>query len=928
MRCIALDKDYREKIEEIAELAKTEDREAALLELDGMNWRKIHNVNILLKASKVYEEADRFDDARDLLEMAHERSPIGRLVIFQLALLCIKMGDLESAKAYYDDYVSIAPNEYRKYIIKYRLSQARGADEYTLIAVLEELKNTEFIEEWAYELACLYHKTQQVEKCVDLCDELALYYGDGPYVEKALELKMLYQPLSKEQEEQYRALQKNENYIYSGNTAVKQVQPNTIPTVELPPERFDTVNLQAEIKKNIDEIMNATETGAVSENMEIIKELAGEIPYLTIPEEKEEPEAKETEPAEDSLMQSYQKYLSEEYDGQISMNLPEEGQPEDVQIDGQMTIQDVIENWEKTRRAAEAALNDAEQEKLETEKAKALKEATHIMNRLENVIPKLDAGVQPKELLKEEYLSKNPQTDVSEAAKKDGEGFGLGLHTPVISPNEAGHEEGIGKILGSVPKGLLDEEEEKLADDWLPPHLESEVAENTEFENEDEDVNLQDASRIMEGVNDMLQREIDRLTGDSDLKMDLDEVEIPRAPEAEELDEVVESEDEEVDETPDDQQVLADTIVALMNEEEETAEPVEEFEEEYQEPEAAEEIEELETEEEEIENQIAEDEETLENVGGMAEEGPDSDINIDLGEIKTKEEEPELGLTQSISAALQSAATQIEETKVDDSVEETDKNESELNDKVVLTEEEQDLFTYFTPIEGLEDAICNSIRGAGQRLLSREPISTGNIAIIGGNGSGKTTLAKGLIRVLQGRFNKPKNNVGRIDGDKLNDKDIQALYDRVRGGCLVIEKAGELSLETAVSLSLIMDNDQERTLVIIEDNRKGIDRALSLNGQFAKKFTEKITIPVFTVEELVNFGKTYAADNGYVIDEMGVLAMYDRINSIQRLDRPTYLTDVKEIMDEAIEKASKKSFFHRRRSNEEGLSVLIEKDFL
>ena len=139
-----MDKDYREKIEEIAELAKTEDREAALLELDGMNWRKIHNVNILLKASKVYEEADRFDDARDLLEMAHERSPIGRLVIFQLALLCIKMGDLESAKAYYDDYVSIAPNEYRKYIIKYRLSQARGADEYTLIAVLEELKNTEF----------------------------------------------------------------------------------------------------------------------------------------------------------------------------------------------------------------------------------------------------------------------------------------------------------------------------------------------------------------------------------------------------------------------------------------------------------------------------------------------------------------------------------------------------------------------------------------------------------------------------------------------------------------------------------------------------------------------------------------------------------------------------------------------------------------
>ncbi|MBQ1607868.1 MAG: hypothetical protein II092_03280, partial [Lachnospiraceae bacterium] len=414
--------EYSTRLDEIKRYVRQGKQDEALDLLDGTNWRKVHNVNILLKASELYEACGAYEEARELLEVAHERSPIGRMIIYRLALISIELKAIDEAKEYYDEFVEIAPHDSLKYIIKYKLNEAKGSDDQTLIAILEELRAHDLIEEWLFELACLYRKTTQVDKCIEICDEIALWFGDGPYVEKALEMKMLYHPLDKQQEDKYRHFQQRRDGITEirpeevayGNGEILS-HSITIPKVELKPERFNTVNLQAEIKKNIEEIMQATEAGEISENMEIIKNLVEEIPYLQVtgelPAEELENVGEEEAAEPQSLNTKFQEYLAEEYDGQMSLYMPTQ-QVAERQIQGQLSIQDVMDNWEKTRRAAEAALQDAQQKDLERQKARALYEANQIMDRLVGAIPKLDAGVAPEELLKEEYLSKEPEVEL------------------------------------------------------------------------------------------------------------------------------------------------------------------------------------------------------------------------------------------------------------------------------------------------------------------------------------------------------------------------------------------------------------------------------------------------------------------------------------------------------------------------------------
>ncbi|MBQ7677398.1 MAG: hypothetical protein IJT32_04115 [Lachnospiraceae bacterium] len=247
-----------------------------------------------------------------------------------------------------------------------------------------------------------------------------------------------------------------------------------------------------------------------------------------------------------------------------------------------------------------------------------------------------------------------------------------------------------------------------------------------------------------------------------------------------------------------------------------------------------------------------------------------------------------------------------------------------------LTKEEKEIFTYFTPIGGMEMALCQVLTSARNRLTKAKGSQTGNIIIQGAAGSGKTTLATSLIRVLQMETDKPNRNIGRIDGANLNTKDIAKLFSKLNGGCLIVEKAGEITRETTMELSAVMEHEATDVLMILEDGRTGMEKVLSLNPQFARKFTEKIIIPVLTIDELVNFGKAYASDLGYAIDEMGILALYDRINLIQRLDHPTNLTEVKEIVDEAIDKAERgglKGLFSRKKRDEAGNVILQERDF-
>lgn len=897
--------EFKTKYDEIKQLIKEGRTDEALDIVESTNWRKVHNVNALVKASEVCEEAGRLEEARELLYMAHDRSPIGRMIIYHLAILCVKLGDLDEAKEFYDEFVEIAPHDSLKYIIKYQINKAKGADYTTLIGILEELKEHDFLEEWAYELAYLYHKTMQVDKCIDLCDEIILWFGDGPYVERALEMKMIYQPLDKMQEDKYRHFQQRRdgvteiraNEILHSGEIVHETM--AIPQVELPAERFNTVNLQAEIKKNIDEIMRATEAEAVSENMENIKTLVEEIPYLQVNEQSDaiaEEQKQAKQELDESLKDTFNEYLAEEYDGQISLLVPESKEVEQ-QVDGQMTIEDVMDEWEKTRRAAEAALQEAEQQKLESAKNIALKEASQIMDRLEEAIPKLDAGARPTDLLKEEYMAKqdeassepvkdrteNPAPAVFQIPKVEADGvMGVGLEIPVVDPASAHIIKG--EESPEAPS-IVKSVEPDASEEWHPPVLEDQdekadpaqeasLPEEADLE-EVTDVDYKEASKIVADVNDMLQQEIDRIMANEGQE------EVRHLEEETLASEVAEeiAPDVEEDDLPE---------ITLP-------EDLQEF------------VAEAETAESEVGPQEAVAEEVMPSREQEVAEEP-------LPEIADVVLDPE------------EMAELLDENVLERAI-------SEEMPELTLSEEEKEIFSYFMPIDGMENTICQALTGVRYRLENKKNSASGNIIIQGGVGSGKTMLASNLIKVLQIETDKLTGNVGKIDAEQLNKKDVALVLSKVSGGCLIIEGAGRLSERTQETMRQLMSQENCDVLVLMEDQKKRIDKMLSHNSAFAAMFTEKITIPIFTIDELVNFGKVYALEEGYVVDEMAILAMYNRINLIQRVDHPTSLIEVRDIVESAIDKAEKggiKAMFSRfgsKRYDEDGNLILREQDF-
>uniref|UniRef100_UPI0040572420 tetratricopeptide repeat protein n=1 Tax=Agathobacter sp. TaxID=2021311 RepID=UPI0040572420 len=693
--------EYNLKLDQIKTLLSEGNYKDAEELADTINWNKIKNVNALVKLGEVYEKAGRYEESRDILLNAYDRSPIGRNIIYRLAEVAIKMQDFDGATEYYEEFVGIAPHDTQRYIIKYELMKAKEAPLEELIPVLEEFKEQEFTEEWAYELAYLYHKAEEAEKCVEICDELILWFGDGAYVERALELKMLYQPLTKVQEEKYRGFRRSkEGKTEIGATEMERAgeyvhDSVVIPQVTLNPERFNTVNLQEEIVKGMQQILGATEKETVEGTMDNIKKIVEEIPYLQIPKEEIIENGIHIETDEEidgSLKMNFQELLGEESDGQMRLVMREKAMI-DRQITGQMSIAEVLDEWEKTKRAAEIALQEAEQRKLESAKARALIEAEDIMVRLNDVIPKIEAGVTPKVLPAEEFAETAAESQESEILK---ESLSQGL--PDISAWDFGTEAKIEPILS-------------------------------------------------------------------------------------------------------------------------------------------------------------------------------------------------------------------------------------------LTDEQKAIFSYFVPVHDMEEQLCKALTGITARLKAKESASAGNLAIQGNQGCGKTVLATSIIKVLQKEGVFENGKVGKIDAKALNKKDVQQLLRKVSGGCLIIESAGELERAAAVTLSLLLEQDRSGILVILEDSAMGIKRAMALDEGFAAKFTEMITVPIFTNDELVSFAKSYANELGYKIDAVAILALHNRISSIEKLDQTTRLEEVKEIIDEAIDKEAKsglrKAFniLTAKRYTDDEKIVLTEKDF-
>ena len=803
--------EYNLKLDQIKALSAEEGYMSAAEIADSINWNKIKNVNTLVKIGEIYEKAERYQDARDILLMAYDRSPIGRMIIYRLAEVAIKMGDYDAATEYYDEFVEIAPHDDMKYVLRYAIKKGQGASFDELIAILEELKEEEYTEEWAYELAYLYHKAGKVDKCVEACDELILWFGDGPYVERALELKMLYQPLTKTQEEKYRQFKLEKENISSENKKEAEPESETdddelteigamemvkggeivhddvkIPQITVNQEKFNTVNLQEEIAKGMKQIMDAKGKNEVADTMDNIKKIVEEIPFLKFLKDKdddkksEQPSDEEQHIATDeeidgSLRMNFKELLGEDSDGQMSMVMNEKTQLEH-QITGQMSIQDVLDEWEKTKRAAETALNEANQQKLESAKARALQEAGDIMERLNDVIPKLDAGVTPKELLENEYMQGIEIPKVHEPVQKS-------VEEPQSEIQETAEE----------PQPETPEAVEEFAGE---PE-DAIVAE----ESEDAEILAQPTMLMPEITDDMLKNE-------------------------------------QADEEPE------------------------------QEPEKPRDFEHVTS---FIEQEIAK----------LAAKNPGIEKKLEMAKTRKM---PNLSLPEDLDS------------------EEDDKTVIESKHINELTNEQRAIFSYFIPVKGMENQICKAYNGIIDHLNKKGNASSGNLIIQGEQGCGKTMLATSFVKVLQKVGQQSTGKLGKIDASALNKKDAQQILRKIAGGCLIIERAGDIDRNTAVQLSFLMDHDITGTLYILEDTSKGIKRALSMDEGFAAKFTEKISVPIFTNDELVLFAKSYSTELGYKIDEMAILALHNRISNIERIDQATTLTQVKEIIDEAIDR--------------------------
>ena len=831
--------EYNLKLDQMKSRYAEEKYDEAADIADTINWNKVKNVNGLVKAGEVYEKVQRYEESREVLLMAYDRSPIGRMIIYRLAEVAVKMKDFQAAQDYYDEFVEIAPHDTLKYVLRYDIQKAQGASYEELIPILEELKEQEYTEEWAYELAYLYHKAGMSEKCIDACDELVLWFGDGPYVERALELKMLYQPLTKTQEEKYRSFcQVKDDRAGLTHIDVEEMaragetvhDPVAIPKVEVNTERFNTVNLQAEIAKGMQQIMDATEKETVTDTLDNINRMVEDVPYLKMQMEEEKPEAQpeqntrhiETdEEIDGSLKTNFKELLGEDSDGQMSMMTNEKNMIEH-QITGQMTIEEVLSEWEKMRKAAEAALEDARKRKLESAKARALQEAGDIMDRLTGVLPKLDAVLAEKADIVEETTETPPQTPEKE--------------TP-LATNE--------------PEERKEEEEENKK--------EEQPARDTDAEELwPEGVSLEEMVRSQQKK----------------------KTEAAAQKPAEETSDVTED-DQNLNENRGVEEMETKTESDTTKKKDFEEVPIEDL---PQKPTLAQEREE--------EFAFVRRKTDRSSWKGKTVHIPQVDTPVDLG----KEEKQNLPLVE-------------------------------------LTDEQKAIFSYFMPVKGMEDQLCKALTVASSHLKNKETASRGNLVIKGGQGSGKTTLATSMIKVLQQETGVLDGKIGKIHAEALNQKNVGGLLDKVAGGCLIIEQAGDMEKKTVSELSGLLDADESGLFVILEDTSKGIKRLFAQNETFAQKFSEQISVPIFTNDELVTFARSYSRELGYKIDDMAVLALYNRISNIQRLDQATTLTEVKDIVDEAIHREAhgglKKaiSILTASRYTDDDRIVLTEKDF-
>ena len=1126
--------EYKQLSERMIELMQNEEYGEAKEIADSIDWRRVRNAMMLANVSDIYEKTGEYQKSYDILQIAYHRAEGSRKVLYRLSSLALKTGNVDEAIDFYDEFVQLAPKDPNRHILRYQILRAQRAPLEQQIEALEEFKKAEYIEEWAFELAKLYQEAGMTAECLEECDDLILWFSEGKYVYKAMELKMQYKPLTPSQQEKYnRRFEKNggeteeipdlETYVaenkepedHLDEAATEHAEAVSEEPVEDIPESIgqqdtgkeessekpvrkpekkkigDTMRLdealeqllhrKPEVSAAEDEEPDISDLESVIGDIESVVDLdmvnqisqekhTGDVPIgmkELIPGEVSEEAAdkKERIPVEittditedDAEELNLEDLVAEELPEEVEEAEPVEEEAEEVEE--AEPVEEEAEEVEEAEPVEEEAEEVEEAEPVE-EEAEEVEEAEPVEEEAEEVeeaepIEETQTGTIEEELQKiadaepaepeeeifdmeeaEDFLEDSPAEDWED----DTESF------EEADAEELSFEEILSDWDSEEAEALLEDAEEEVYDESVEETYEEEPdeepneepdedeaedilegAEAEPIEESAEDVVEADAEEIYEEepedevtedtpiLSPDIQRMIDEIEGVVPAEESLpEEKEIEKAPEEphENMGEVTES--LRLDDLPEEDEDLFEDEDFLESEDEE--DEYESYEDDDSEEDEYESYEDGDSEEDEYESYEDDDSEEDEYESYEDDDSEDEYASYDEDEYEDEiyddeyEDDDEAYYEESDDDELaddeefyyedeeepdeEDAPDFEDEFKVDPKhSEEPDDREipdeddgidimsattplsrketakliatgktsplplDEISDalsmdtgfvvhgrydletqsgigtRVGLTEEQKKLFSYFVPVRGMSEQLVDVLEQDKNCTNRKGTSKTGNLLIIGDKGNGKTVLAVDVVKAIQKQREIRQGKVAIVTGESLNKKKIGDIFDKLYGGALIIEKAGKMNEKTVAKLNRAMERDTGELLIVLEEQRKPLDRLLSSNREFRRKFTSRLEVPIFINDELVTFGQTYAQENGYKIDEMGILALYSCIDSLQREDHSVTVAEVKEVMDKAIahsQKASAKKLVKRvfgRNTDSSDRIILSERDF-
>ena len=912
--------EYRAKTEQMLAYAEQKSYQKAMSIADTIDWRKVKNTAMLSTVSEIYENAGELGKARDTLFIAYDKAPSSRKVVYRLGIISLKLGHFDEAADCYEEFVKLAPKDPNQYILRYKILKAQKAPVKEQIEALEDFKHSEYVEKWAYELARLYAEAGMTSECLDECDDLILWFSEGTYVYQAMELKMKYKPLTPLQQEKYD--HRNDGI---GRKDSSKRKPSFRKSKERPapnPRIADKVRKDVHVTDSID-LPDLPEPMART--------------HASEPEAESQPKTRIRSTSDISTTISGAS-LSDALKAGVAVAsgaVAPESASDDSQMTGKMKIEEILANWEATQREnakiLEKSQEEAEKEKALREKKKEEEEevlgATKpiLSDDIRKLMEQLENGEEPE--ITDEDAEDFVDDEEDEATESPEDSSKEASDTDEEDPEENDFEE------------IVDSEEDD----------ESDAVYDEEAEYEDEDDSEYDDDEEYEDEDDSEYDDDDEYEDEDDSEYDDDEE--YEDEDDSEYDDDEEYEDEDESEYDDDEE-YEDEDDSEYDDEEEYED---EDEDDYQ---IDDELDEDHKEDFDFEKESAldiDDHDSDEDDGDFAdldsfedeEELDSSDDYLDLEFDEKPAPEPEKETSKSAQTPDIDEVLEIEEPSEDEITERMGKFDtgfvvqgrydlsatSEIGLKLGLTEEQKQLFSYFVPIRGVSEQLVE-ILDNDKRCRNRYGTSrTGNILILGRKGSGKTVLAVDIVKAIQKQRRLKQGKVAIVTGDSLNKKDIGSIIDKLNGGALIIEKASKMNDRTIRELNDMMDEQTGELLFLLEDQKKPLERMFASHREFKRKFTSRLELPVFINDELVTFGQTYAKENGYRIDEMGILALYSRIDMMQREDHAVTVAEVKEIMDEAISHSQKanvkhlvKRVFGRSTDNSDHI-ILKEEDF-